>query len=92
MWDFCKCEGQIGYHGKAQHLFFIFNHKSFNKYSKHITSQEMDVIALYSAFVELLATIVCFLDFQLIKDGPRNMLKPVKKFLLLGHLAQSSST
>ncbi|KAI4320958.1 hypothetical protein MLD38_034389 [Melastoma candidum] len=62
--------------------FFNVTPKSFSNVINHMTSAAVVATALYSASVELLATVVCFFDLQLTKDPPRKILKPVVDFLV----------
>jgi hypothetical protein len=48
-------------------------------------------MARYSTSTEDRDTTDCFLDFQEIKDEPRNMQKPETERLVSGHDAQSES-
>jgi hypothetical protein len=47
--------------------------RSWRRVRNHTTSQQVDVIALYSALAEDQETMVCFLDFQEIKELSRKM-------------------
>lgn len=66
--------------------------KSKNNLITHITSQVTAPKALYSASVEDLETVGCFLLFQDITLLPKNKQKPVTDFLVKRHLPQSEST
>jgi hypothetical protein len=57
----------------------------------HITLQQVDAIALYSASAEDRETVVCFLDFQEIKELSRKTQKPVTERLESKQPAQSES-
>lgn len=70
---------------------FYCTPKSFNKEINHTISQQQPSIALYFAFIELLATTDYFFDFQLIKDLPNCMQKPLIDLLVSEQLAQSLS-
>ena len=66
----------------------------FNSSSKcliHISSHDVCAMALYSASIIDLATIVCFLLFQVIKFPPRKVQYPIVDFLSEGDAAQSTS-
>jgi len=47
--------------------------------------------ARYLASGEERETVVCFLDFQEIREVPRSMQRPVVDRLVIGHEAQSES-
>lgn len=57
----------------------------------HCSSQEVAASALYSASVEDLLTVTCFLDFQEINQSPMKMQNPVIDLLVSGQVAQSES-
>lgn len=66
----------------------------FNSSSKcliHISLHDVCAMALYSASMLDLATIVCFLLFQVIKFPPRNVQYPIVDYLSEGDPAQSTS-
>ena len=64
---------------------------SSNSLTSQVTSLAADAIALYSASLDDLETVSCFLDFQLIGEEPNNNMYPVIDLLLFGHEAQSES-
>lgn len=47
--------------------------------------------ARYSAYMELLEMVFCFLDFHEIKESPRNTQNPVTDLLVSKHPAHSES-
>ena len=60
-------------------------------YCNHCSSHDKEANALYSASVEDLETVFCFLDFQQTREEPMRIQKPVTDLLVSGHLAQSES-
>jgi hypothetical protein len=54
-------------------------------------SQHVTAMALYFALVEEQDMVCCFLDFQEIKESPRNKQKPMIDFLVSGQVAQCAS-
>jgi len=56
-----------------------------------VISELVVAMARYSAFAEDRDTTDCFLDFQEIKDEPRNMQNPETERLVSGQDAQSKS-
>ncbi|PHT29763.1 hypothetical protein CQW23_30611 [Capsicum baccatum] len=54
-------------------------------------SETAEAILLYSDSAELLEMVVCFLDFQDMRESPCLTRKPVTDFLVFGHAAQSAS-
>lgn len=65
--------------------------KSLSNCLNQIISLVTDPIALYSASVELLETVVCFFDFQEIKESPRKTQNHVTDLRVSIHPAQSES-
>ena len=59
--------------------------KDWSQVSSHVAL----AIALYSASAEDLETVCCFLDFQDIKELPRNTQKPKMDLLVSGQVPQS---
>jgi hypothetical protein len=54
-------------------------------------SQHATAMALYFASIEERDMVCCFLDFQEIKESPRNKQKLVTDFLVSGQATQSAS-
>ena len=65
--------------------------RSLNKYCSHCNSQVKLAKALYSASELDLDTVDCFLDFQDMRELPRNTQYPVTDLRVAGQLAQSES-
>ena len=59
--------------------------------TNQVVSEDAEAIARYSASLELLESVDCFLDFQDTGDLPNNNTYPVTDLLVLGHAAQSES-
>ena len=63
---------------------------SLRKYKIHTISHVTTAMNLYSASIEDLVKVDCFLDFQDTKESPMKMLFPVTDLLVSGHEAQSA--
>lgn len=77
-------------------LLMIVGGKSINPMSlssddSQLTSQHVNVMALYSASAVDLVTVVCFFVFQDTGDDPSKTQYPDVDFLLVAQLAQSLS-
>ena len=59
--------------------------KFANSCCNQMSSLVVVTMALYSASIELRDMVVCFLDFQEIKESPKNTQNPVVNFLESGH-------
>lgn len=65
--------------------------RSLNKEDNQTTSHVAFAIDLYSAFVDDLDTVCCFLDFQENNESPKNTQKPETELRVSGQVAQSES-
>lgn len=69
----------------------IFTSSSSNSPFSQVNSSIVAATLLYSASAELLDTICCFFDFQVIRDSPNLTAYPVTELLVFGKAAQSES-
>ena len=59
---------------------------SWSNLTIHVTSEAACAIALYSASEELLETVPCFFDFQLMGEDPKRIKYPITDLLEVGKL------
>ena len=64
---------------------------SFNKDNSHVSSQQALAIDMYSASADEQDTVSYFLDFQDIKESPKNTHNPEIDHLVSEQVPQSSS-
>jgi hypothetical protein len=76
---------------KRLHGMEFGNWKALRRLWSHCISQVVEANAMYSASVDNLEGVGCFLARHEIREGPRKTRKPVTEPLESGHPAQSLS-